>query len=166
MTIRFHCEACHKTVEAPDSAAGRRGKCPYCGHSGYIASSVREEDLIPLKPIDEQGTDDAAADSEQIKHLEKELLHEMSGEPSLPLDQKEDLTSEDLHHLVVNYCLDMFHGNCERAERVVDQLKQFKFTAVQAVNDFRSGKADEPVMKAIPPKLRKGFLEALSQKLK
>ena len=51
MTVKFRCEKCHKTVEAPDSAAGKRGKCPYCGAMSYIPSPDVEE--IPLAPIDE-----------------------------------------------------------------------------------------------------------------
>jgi len=165
MSIRFRCEGCGKTVEAPDSAAGRRGKCPYCGHSCYIASPVSDEDLIPLKEVPDESPV-TETEPPEVAALERELLHEMGGAPDVPLEQKEDLTSADLHHLVVNYCMDMFAGNLERAEVVVGKLKKFKFTAIEAVQDFQSGKADEDVLKTVPPKVCKGFLDALLKKLR
>jgi hypothetical protein len=30
MAIKFTCDTCGKTVSAPDQAAGKRGRCPYC----------------------------------------------------------------------------------------------------------------------------------------
>jgi len=165
MTIRFHCQGCGKTVEAPDSAAGKRGKCPYCGHSCYIASPMGEEAEIPLKEVDEESSA-IKGESPDVAALERELLHEMGSQPEAPLEQKEDLTSADLHHFVVNYCTDMFRGNLERADTIVTKLKKFKFTAIEAVRDFQSGKAKEDSLKAMPPKVCKGFLDALMKKLR
>jgi len=162
MTIRFRCEACNKTVEAPDSAAGKRGKCPYCQHSCFIAAPVSEDDLIPLSPME----DEPAPADPDVERVEKQLLHEMSGEEDTPLEHKEDLKSEDLHHFVVNYVMDMFNGNLERAEVSARKLKKFKFTAIEAVQDFQRGKAKEDVLGALPPKVLKGFLEALLDKLR
>jgi len=164
MSIKFRCESCHKTVEAPDSAAGKRGRCPYCGHSCYIASPM-SEDIIPLAV----GGDEESPgkdETQELTALDRELLSEMGRDPSIPLEERDDLSSEDLHHLVVNYCLDMFNGNLARAEGTAEQLGKFKFTARQAVEDFRLGKADEDALKVLPPKVRKGFLEALAAKMK
>jgi len=166
MSIRFRCEACDKTVEAPDAAAGKPGKCPYCGHSAYIPAPMRDEDIIPFSPIDEEGPEAADPEAARLRDLEKELLHEMSGEPEVPLEHKEDLGSGDLHHYVVNYCMDMFRGGLERAELTAKQLKQYKFTAIEAVQDFRAGKASEAALKSIPPKVLKGFLDGLLDKLR
>ena len=165
MSIRFRCEGCGKTVEAPDSAAGKRGKCPYCGHNCYIASPMSDAEAIPLKEV-EQEAPATEGESPEVVALERELLHEMGAEPQVPLEQKENLTSADLHHFVVNYCMDMFKGNPERAEAVVSKLKKLRFTAIEAVQDFQSGKADEDILKTIPPKVRQGFLDALQKKLR
>jgi len=165
MSIKFLCESCHKTVEAPDSAAGKRGKCPYCGHSCYIAKPVEDEELIPLSPEAEAEGGPANEEAQQIKAMERELLHEMGREPAVPLEEKEDLTSEDLHHLVVNYCMDMFAGNLDRAETTARDMKKFKYTAIQAVEDFESGKAAEQALKAIPAKVFQGFLGELKKRI-
>jgi hypothetical protein len=126
---------------------------------------VEEEELIPLSP--EGGEEDSAADedSQEIKAMERELLHEMGREPAMPLEEKEDLSSEDLYHLVVNYCMDMFAGNLERAESIARDLRKFKYTAAQAVEDFESGKATEAALKAIPAKVFQGFLAELKKRI-
>ena len=97
---------------------------------------------------------------------ERDLIHETGGGPETPLEHKEDLRSEDLHHLVVNFCMDRFNGNVERADETIRKLKQFKFTAIEAVEDFESGKTLEPVLDVIPKKLMQGFIKDLKENLK
>ncbi len=166
MTITFRCEKCHNKVEAPGSAAGKRGKCPHCGASSYIPAPVKAEDIIPLSPVDEA---EERSHQEEIKTLmekERDLIHETGGEPETPLEHREDLSSEDLRHLVVNFCMDRFNGNVERAEEAIHKLKQFKFTAIEAVEDFEKGKAVEPVLDIVPKKLIHAFLKDLKEHLK
>ena len=44
MPITFRCEGCQKDVTAPDAAAGKRGRCPFCGHLNAIPHLVDEDD--------------------------------------------------------------------------------------------------------------------------
>ncbi len=166
MTITFRCEKCRKTVEAPNSAVGRRGKCPYCGATSYIPSPVKEEDVIPLAPVDETEERQMQQEIASLLEQERELLHDLGGSPEEPLEHKEDLRSEDLQHFVVNYCMDMFHGNLDRATQHIAKLKKFKFTAMEAVEDFQTGKAAENVLATIPKKVLQGFLKDLRDQLK
>ena len=53
MTIAFRCSHCHKDVQAPDAAAGKRGKCPFCGQSNYVPAPVAPADELDLAPVDE-----------------------------------------------------------------------------------------------------------------
>ncbi|MFH1369898.1 MAG: hypothetical protein ABII09_01220 [Planctomycetota bacterium] len=46
MSIRIICEKCGKPVKAPDSAAGKRGKCPFCKNSVQIPSYVPINDTV------------------------------------------------------------------------------------------------------------------------
>jgi len=161
MTIKFRCEHCHKTVEAPDSAAGKRGKCPYCDHSSYIPRPVGEEEVLPLAPVDEAEERQRQKELEAIMEKERELLHEMGGEAEIPLEQRDDLKSEDLHHLVVNYCLDMLKGNIERAELEASKLKKFGQVAIRAVQDFQTGRASEPALSEAPREVLDGYLRGL-----
>ena len=58
MTIRVTCEACGKTLKAPDTAAGKRSKCPSCGHVIEIPDVVDAEEV----PADSGGYDEGYDD--------------------------------------------------------------------------------------------------------
>jgi hypothetical protein len=165
MSIKFQCEHCRKEVTAPDSAAGKRGKCPYCGETCYIPAPVSEEDILPLAPLDEEEERRREAEVKRLLERDRILLAETGGEPSTPLEAKEDLQGDDLHHFVVNYCLDLAAGKLDRAETHVKKLRQFGAPGRQAADDFASGKAIEPALDSIPGRLLQGFLLDLKQKL-
>ena len=165
MSITFRCEHCHKQVEAPDNAAGKRGKCPHCGRSSYIPSPVSEDDVLPLAPIDEEEERRIKAEKEKLLRQERALYSETSQEPPIPLEDRPDIGSEDVQHLVVNYCLDMAGGKLERAETYVGELARFGAAGLQAVDDFITGKAIEPALDSVPTRVLQGFLKQLRAKL-
>jgi len=166
MSITFRCEKCRKNVQAPDSAAGKRGKCPHCGQSSYIPKAVADEDLIPLAPIDEAEEQARKKEIDSLLAVDRQLLHETGSWPDVPLEHKEDLSSADLHHFVVNYCMDVFDGNLERAQLHVRKMKMLKYTAIEAVEDFQTKKAKEPTLDRIPSRVLEGLLKDLKAKLK
>jgi hypothetical protein len=167
MPIQFKCEYCGKKVTAPDAAGGKRGKCPFCKQTCYIPAPVADEELYDLAPESEEDRRREAAEKEALRQQEAALLAELGGEAAaaVPVEQKENPTPDDLHHLVVNYCLDIADGRLDRAELTVGQMKKLKRTAMQAVDDFLSGKAKEPALAHIPPPVLKGLLNQLKQAL-
>ena len=168
MTILFQCEHCHKEVKAPDEAAGRRGKCPYCGQSSYIPAPVSEEDLVPLAEVDEKEEAQRKAEIDRLLAAERELLHEQARTPE-PADADAgpatQSTPEQLYHHVVNYVLDMSNGNFERAALHVAKLKKFGFAAHQAVEDFQRGRAEEAVLAPLPKRVLQNYLSQLKSEL-
>ena len=55
MTISFNCEFCGKKINAPDSAAGKSGKCPACQNKVLVPAPAQEEDdELRLAPIDHE----------------------------------------------------------------------------------------------------------------
>jgi hypothetical protein len=174
MPIKFECTECHKIVTAPDAAGGKRGKCPFCGRLVDIPlpppppePQEDDPDLIPLAPIDEDEERKFASERKALYAQEQGLLEAMSpSEDSVPLEQREDLSSEDLHHFVVNYLLDMFDGNLARAGTQADKLRSLGFAGIGAVDDFLEGKADEPALGHIPAPIREGFLRELKARVK
>jgi hypothetical protein len=163
MSIKFQCEHCRKQVNAPDAAAGKRGKCPYCGQSSYIPMPVSEDDLIPLAPLDEDDERRREAMVHDLFEMEQDLLAERKDTASTapPLEHRPDLSQEELHHFVVNYCLDIFSGKVEGADIQARQLRKFGKVGVQAVDDFITGAILEPVLDGIPSGLLNGFLKQL-----
>ncbi len=168
MSITFRCEHCRKEVQAPDDAAGKRGKCPYCKQSNYIPQPVSEDELLPLAPLDEEEERRTAREVEQLRRQESELIAEMggSGEEAVPLEHREEVKAEDVHHHVVNYCLDMASSRLERAETHVRELKKFGAAGREAVGDFLSGRVIEPALDIIPRELLNGLLTQLNSSLK
>ena len=166
MTISFDCENCRKEVKAPDEAAGRRGKCPFCGHSNYIPAPVAEEEVLDLLPEDEEAERRRQAEIRRLLEMEKVLLEASAEKPAVPLDQRDVVTSDDVHHIVVNYCLDTFGSKLGRLRTHVVQLRKYKGAGQRAVEDFLSGKVNEPALKPIPPRTLQAFLLQLREELK
>ena len=54
MSIELHCPQCQKLIRAPDSAGGKRGKCPHCGNVVYVPTPPDESEEIRIAPIDEE----------------------------------------------------------------------------------------------------------------
>ena len=165
MTISFRCEHCHKDVKAPDSAAGKRGKCPFCGQSSYIPAPIEPDDIPDLAPIDEEEERRRQEHIRQLRQQERDLIAETGGAVPPPLEQREDLAAEDLHHFVVNYCLDMFNGKLGRAGAHAQKLKEFGQAGADALKDFQAGKAAEPALGGIPEPVLQGFLKELAEEI-
>ena len=162
MSIRFVCDHCGKEIKAPDGSGGRRGKCPYCHQSCYIPAPVSDDELLDLAP--EQDVPVADQEREALQEQERKLISEMTGATSVPLEERDDLTPEDLHHLVANYCMDTFNGKLEAAEAQVDQLSRFSNMAQDAIGDFLQGKAEIPsAIRSIPAPVLEGFLKTLKE---
>jgi len=165
MTITFRCEHCRRDVKAPQQAAGKRGKCPFCGQSSYIPAPIEVDDLPDLAPIDEEEERREKESVRALRQQEHDLIAETGGDAPVPLDQREDLVAEDLHHFVVNYCLDMFNGKLGRAGSHAQKLKEFGQTGADALKDFQAGKAAEPALGDIPEPVLQGFLKQLAEEL-
>ena len=162
MPITFQCEHCRKQVKAPDGAGGKRGKCPHCGQSNYIPMPADgEDDVIPVVEVDDEEEKRRREEEQALLEQERELLAETAPPQAVPLDQREDLSSEDLHHFVVNYCLDLVAGKLDRAETHIAELKKHSQLGVAAVDDFIKGKVTEPALGDIPPPVLQGFLKQL-----
>ncbi len=152
-------------VSAPESVGGKRGKCPYCKQSMYIPMPVSEDEILDLAPLDEEDERHQQELVDKLRAQEHDLIAETGGSESVPLSEREDLSSEDLHHFVINYCLDMADGNLERARLHVTELKKFYKLAIEAVKYFQIIQGDEPALKNIPQPVVQGFLSGLLEEI-
>ena len=53
MPIKMNCPSCGKPLAAPDSAVGKRAKCPGCGQVMVVSAPAAEVDEIEVAPISE-----------------------------------------------------------------------------------------------------------------
>lgn len=55
MSIKFDCGSCGKRLVVPDEAAGRKGKCPACGHTQrvpeFLFEDEEDEDPPPRRKV-------------------------------------------------------------------------------------------------------------------
>ena len=165
MAITFKCEHCHKKVSAPESVGGKRGKCPFCKGSTYIPMPVSEDEILDLAPLDDEEEQESKRLVEELRAQERELIANTGVSDSVPLSERENLSTEDLHHFVINYCIDMARGDLQRAKQHVTELKQFHKLGVEAVKYFQIVQGDEPSLAHIPPPVVQGFLKELAGKL-
>lgn len=50
MPIQFQCSSCGKALKAPDSAAGKTVKCPFCETHLRVPEAVYEAEEAPIEP--------------------------------------------------------------------------------------------------------------------
>ena len=167
MSITFKCVQCGKQVAAPEEAAGKRGKCPHCGHSTYIPAPLGDDDILPLAPLDEDAERRAAAEEHALSEMLWDARSEEDASAGLgPLEHRDNVAAQDLHHFVVNYCLDMAAGKLDRARSHAEKLRSFGPAGAGAVDDFVSGRAFEPALDMIDASLLKGFLKQLEAEVR
>lgn len=167
MTIKFHCQYCGSLVQAPEESAGKRGKCPHCERSNFIPAAEGEAPL-ELAPLDEEEERRRQREVDRLLRAERDLLAETRRDESTPrLSQREpsEILAEDLHHMVINYCLDMFNGQLARAAEHVRGLADHPAAGRQAVSDFVEGRILEPVLDSIPVRVLQGYLKTLQKDL-
>jgi predicted RNA-binding Zn-ribbon protein involved in translation (DUF1610 family) len=60
VTIQFECPTCGKKLRAPESAAGKKGKCPGCQKVFQVPEPIyeAEEADVPVVEIDEGASED------------------------------------------------------------------------------------------------------------
>ena len=165
MTLTFKCEHCHKKISAPDSVGGKRGKCPFCKESTYIPMLVSDDEILDLAPLDEKEEQDRQKLVDELRQQDRDLIAHTGGADPVPLTERDDLASEDLHHFVINYCIDMAAGNLDRAHRHADELKEFGTLGAEAVKYFQIVQGTEPALAKIPPPVVQGFLKDLADRL-
>jgi hypothetical protein len=165
MTIQFQCVHCQKEVQAPDAAGGKRGKCPFCGTSNYIPAPVKEEDAIPLAPLDDEDERRRKKEVEDLLRQERELLAETGGQPADPKEDSGGVSKQELRALVVKYCRHMHAGKLPKAEADTDLLREQGSQALGIVDDFMTGKEIDPDLANIPGGLLQGFLRQLKQQI-
>jgi phage FluMu protein Com len=166
MTLTFKCEHCHKKVSAPDSVGGKRGKCPFCKESTYIPMPVSEDEILDVAPLDDAEEQNRQKLESKLWAQERDLIAHTGGADPVPLSERDDLSSEDLHHFVINYCIDMASGNLERAYKHADELRSFGKLGAEAVKYFQIVQGAEPALANIPPPVVQGFLEDLADRLR
>lgn len=172
MSIELHCPTCSKLIRAPDTAGGKRGKCPYCKESIYIPLPPDEADEIGIAPIDEN-------EVRREKEMRRESISYVAAvghakdaptegavrkSRSNAVPQAAPGEVVDIGKEVEVFLSAMRDSKLTEADQAVARLKQ---AGSRAKDHVEGSLLDEmpPSVKGLPPALVKGFLKTLADRL-
>lgn len=175
MNIQFHCDSCGKLVQAPPSAAGKRGQCPYCGKSVYIPPPQEELSELPLAPEDtqdEQRQAELLAERRRLDRiLEQEKADDEEDEPrtppaaSTPHAPGSGAPEDDLEETVIAYLVAISKSNLDRAESLLPALQRHGNEVRTIVERLAADQIPPQAMTGVPPAVYQGFLKRLRGQL-
>jgi hypothetical protein len=166
MAIIFHCEHCGKEIKAPDTAAGKWGKCPGCHNKVYVPSLDAEEEL-KLAPIDNKEEQREKQLMAETYKLTQDILKEreiIDTEPHAAaamyqMDDKELMTN------IIKYFLQMSYGDLDEAERTAALISPFKAKAKEIIDKIALSDNPEPELAEISPQVLAGLIRTLRSKI-
>lgn len=176
MAIKFHCQYCGKKIEAPDKAAGKRGKCPSCHNKVYIPDLNADGDL-KLKPVDEEEEQRKKKLMQETYQLERTILSEKesdsdtdssnksSGSGKSSSEASSDTGDKKLENIVVNCLRNMIDGRLGEVDKAVPELAKNQKQALQVIDRIASRQSPHPKLSDVPQRVLEGFIRELRGKL-
>ncbi len=174
MSIELHCPECQKLIRAPESAGGKRGKCPYCKKVVYIPSPPDETEEIGLAPLDEKDVKREAALRKEAIQYAAAVDHateggETAGDASTNVMEGQAPAPEteppDIQADVDAFITAMRDSELDLADAAAAKLKRAGGAARKHVRALMSEDVPSAV-ENVPPPVVKGFLKTLLTRLK
>jgi len=166
MAIIFHCEHCGKKIEAPDSAGGKRSKCPACHNKLYVPGLDFDEEL-KLTPID---TDNDAKQKELMAEtykLTQEILleREVPDGPAGTATSAPEISDKELTKNVIVYLRQMADGELDEAQRTADLIAPYGPQAIKILDRIALSEMPEPELADIPQQVLSGLIRNLRSRI-
>jgi len=166
MAIIFHCEHCGKKIEAPDSAGGKRGKCPACHNKLYVPGLGSDEEL-KLAPVDE-GDDVKQKELLAETHkLTQDILQErdVPEGPAGAATSAPEISDKELTKNIITYLRQMADGELDEAQRTADSIAPYGPQAVNILDRIALSEMPEPELADIPPQILSGLIRNLRTRI-
>jgi len=171
VSIELRCEGCGKLLKAPDSSAGKRKKCPACGHELYVATPGRQIEELPLAPEDAAGLEREEALQAERRRLDHLLAEEdqpprgsatEGGGSSNRSSPKSGMSAEEM---VLRFLAAMRDSDLTRADDLLAELRSRRFEAIEVVDQLGADQIPPARMANVPPAVYQGFLKSLRSRL-
>jgi hypothetical protein len=170
MGITFHCEYCGKKIQAPDTAAGKKGKCPACHNQIFVPAAETGDDELKLVPIDE-------TEEQRQKRLLAEsfkLRQNILSETAIPDDEKgakparpaASVDDKKVTAQIVTYLKLMVNGELDKAERIANGIKPYGEQAADILDQIAYGEKSVDELENIPQQVLFGMIKELQEKLR
>ena len=166
MAIVFHCENCGKKVEAPDSAGGKRSKCPACHNKLYIPGPESDEEL-KLAPIDRDEEAKQKQLMDETYHLTQEILleREAPGGPPGTAKPALEISEKELTKNIILYLRQMANGELDEAIRTADSIAPYSRQAVEILDRIAVSEIPEPELTDVPQQVLSGLIRNLRTRI-
>ncbi|OQA01874.1 MAG: hypothetical protein BWY69_01245 [Planctomycetes bacterium ADurb.Bin401] len=164
MPITFHCECCKKKINAPDTAGGKWGKCPYCNHKCYIPSPPSpDEEELKLAPIDETEEEQYKRMMRETQNVAQFLLHQTK-EPDENTTNG-NIDDKELAARIVNYLKLMSGGALDEADKIAEKITPYKKSAVPIFEKLLKTKTPLPGLQSVPKKVLDHYIKDMITKM-
>lgn len=179
MAIEFHCEHCNHLIKASPEAAGRTGKCPYCGGETYIPSPVEEDSgELPLAPLDQDDEQQRRKEAAEAAAVQRQLLREQAapgetksrrrppGPPTVAAEAAGRPSARQLNSLVAQYVEAMSEGRLERAGELTAEMSKHRSLVLPILDEVANENLSASFgLPPLPRPVLQGFLKQLRTKL-
>jgi len=170
VSIELHCEGCGKTLKAPDAAAGKRSKCPACGHEVYIPTPLEQIEELPLAPEDSDELQREAALQAERRRLDRILARETEdgpggGAPGGASQRPPGGRGHTVEEVVLAYLAAMRDSDFSRAEQILDLLRRSRADAIRIIDRLAADDIPPAPMAGVPAGVYRGFLKNLRSQL-
>ena len=162
MTIVFHCEHCGKKIEAPDSASGKRGKCPRCHNKVHVPGLDTDNELT-LEPIDENDSKRQRELMAEMRIVEQNILSERET-PDSPVEVEAstpEVSDKELTKNIIVYLRQMADGDLEQADRISNSIVPYGSKALKILDEIALSELPEPELADIPQQALSGLIRNL-----
>ena len=181
MPIELHCVHCNKLVRAPDNAAGRRAKCPYCHGEVYVPTPPEQIEELDLAPEDEDWKNQKARLDAEAERIREALRHEKEAPEGGPADRGGGgkgipLAGESptagaptkrggVEALVIEFLVAMKNSQLEQAEGLVTKIKSKAEEAKEFVQRLSMDPMPPSELADVSPGVLRGLLKNLVSRL-
>lgn len=169
MSLTFNCEHCGKKIEAPDSSAGKLGKCPRCHNKVCVPQPQSDEDEeLRLAPVDETDTTKQKQLLAETCRLTQNIL-ESKGEPAAADDRAAVPTAaagdEQLTTNIIMYLRQMADGELDDATSLERSIASGGRKAKKILDQMARMDLPEPELQDVPQQVLSSLMKQLRSKL-
>lgn len=176
MAIVFHCEHCGKKIEAPDSAGGKRGKCPACHNRVYVPAPKAEDEALHLAPIDDSEEQQRKQMMTETFNLTEQLLKEKIA-PDIPSEEipapegglsiipLPGMDDNALEKSVIQYLHYMAEGELDQAAKLEEGITSSGKRANHILEQIALNQITDAKLSALPPQVLSALIRQLRLKI-
>ncbi len=165
MSIKFHCEHCGKKIDAPDTAGGKRGKCPSCHNIVYVPQMDTEDELT-LAPIDESEAERKKRLMAETSLLTQNILQEKEvPEGSAPAATETDGAEAEVAQIIIRYLRQMADGDLDAAQGTAQAIAAHRKQAKAVLEEMVASDPLVPELPDVPAQVLSGLIRNLRTRI-